>query len=139
MALAAVTVAASVAIVALRALPAASLGAGVVAARFAGAVLPVSDQERGLLGGVAGQLRGQGRDLAQQAVARGAQVARETLGAAKDSAEAHGLTADKPVGALLGELKSGDLLGHAKQAAQEVVDAGKDSLHAQLGGGAAQR
>ncbi|WP_174278310.1 DUF3618 domain-containing protein [Sphingomonas bacterium] len=112
------------------------LGAvGATIGLIAGALLPVSEQERGLFGDVAGQLRGQGRDLAQRAVDRGARVARETLGAAQESAQTHGLTGDKPVGALIGELKSGDLLDHAKQAAREVVDAGKDSLHAQLGDG----
>ena len=107
---------------------------GALVGIVAGAALPVSEQEERALGNLAGDLRGRGRELAQQVVDRGAQVAGDALGAAKDSAQAHGLSADRPVGELLGDLKSGDLLGHAKQAAQEVVAAGKDSLHTQLSG-----
>jgi len=99
----------------------------------AGALIPVSDQEERALGSLAGQVRSKGRDLAQDVVNRGAQVAGDALGAAKDSAQAHGLTADKPVGELIGDLRSGELIGHVKQAAQEVADAGKGSLQSQLG------
>jgi hypothetical protein len=100
----------------------------------AGALIPVSDKEEQALGSVAGRLRSQGRDLAQDVVNRGAQVAGDALGAVKDRAQAHGLTGDKPVGELLGDLKSGELLGHVKQAAQEIAGAGKDSLRSQLAG-----
>ena len=102
---------------------------------MAGALLPVSDKEERALAGVAGQLHGKGRDLAQDVVDRGAHVAGEALAAVKDRAHAHGLTGDRPVGELLGDLKSGDLLGHVKQAAQEVAGAGKDAFRAQLAGG----
>jgi hypothetical protein len=94
----------------------------------AGVLIPVSDEEQQALGNMADQLRSKGRGLAQDIVDRGAQVAGDALGAAKDSAQAHGLTADRPVGELLGEIKSGDLVGHVKQAAQEVAAAGKESL-----------
>ena len=100
----------------------------------AGALIPVSAREEEALGGFAGRLRGQGRDLAQGVVDRGAKVASDALDAVKDRAQAHGLTADRPVGELLGDLKSGELLGHVKQAAQEVAGASKDSLHSQLAG-----
>lgn len=100
----------------------------------AGALLPVSEKEEQALGSFAGRLRGKGRDLAQDVVNRGAQVAGDALGAVKDRAQAHGLTGERPVGELLGDLKSGELLGHVKQAAQEVADAGKDSLRSQLAG-----
>ena len=99
----------------------------------AGVLIPVSDQEEDALGTLAGQLRAKGRDLAQDVVNRSAQVAGDALGAVKDSAQAHGLTADKPIGELIGDLKSGELLGHVKQAAQEVADASKDSVQSQLG------
>jgi hypothetical protein len=113
-----------------------ALGAGAaLVGLIAGALVPVSDQEERMLGGFAGRLRSKGRDLAQDVVNRGAQVAGDALGAAKDSAQAHGLTADRPVGELLGDLKSGDLIGHVKQAAHEVADAGKGSLHSQFGNG----
>lgn len=101
---------------------------------IAGALIPISDREQQALGGMAGQLHAKGRDLAQTAVDRGAQVVGDALAVGKDSIQAHGLTADKPIGELLGDLKSGDLLGHVKQAAQEVVDAGKDSVRTQLKG-----
>lgn len=102
---------------------------------IAGALLPVSGQEEQALGSLAGRVRAKSRDLAQTVVDRGAQVAGDAIGAARESAQAHGLTADKPTGELLGDLKSGELLRHAKAAAQEVAAAGKDSLQAQLGGG----
>ena len=98
----------------------------------AGVLIPVSEQEERALGTVAGRLRTQGRDLAQVVVDRGAQVAGDALGAVKDSAQAHGLTADKPIGKLVGDLKSGELLGHVKQAAQEVAGASKESVRSQL-------
>ncbi|MBB5716848.1 DUF3618 domain-containing protein [Sphingomonas aerophila] len=99
----------------------------------AGALIPLSNQEEDALGNVAGQLRTKGRALAQDLTDRGAQVASDALGAVKDSAQAHGLTADKPIGELVGDLKSGELLGHVKQAAQEVASAGKESVQAQMG------
>lgn len=98
----------------------------------AGALIPVSVEEERALGSFAGNLKAKGRDLAQDVVNRGAQVAGDTLGAVKDSAQTHGLTADKPIGALLGELKSGELLSHAKQAAQEVADTSKESVKSQM-------
>jgi len=100
----------------------------------AGVLIPVSDEEERALGSFAGTLKAKGRDLAQDVVNRGAQVAGDTLDAFKDSAQTHGLTADKPVGDLLGELKSGELLSHAKQAAQEVADASKESVQSQMSG-----
>jgi hypothetical protein len=100
----------------------------------AGVLIPVSDEEEQALGRFAGTLKAKGRDLAQDVVNRGAQVAGDTLDAVKDSAQTHGLTADKPVGDLLGELKSGELLSHAKQAAQEVADTSKESVQSQMSG-----
>ena len=100
----------------------------------AGALIPVSDEEERALNSLAGTLKAKGRDLAQNVVNRGAQVAGDTLDAVKDSAQTHGLTADKPVGDLLGELKSGELLSHAKQAAQEVADTSKQSVQSQMSG-----
>ena len=99
---------------------------------IAGALVPVSQQEERALGSLAGQLRGKGRDLAQEVVNRGAQVVGDTIGAAKETAQAHGLTADRPVGELIGDLKSGDLIGHVKQAGHDVADAGKNSLRSQF-------
>ena len=105
----------------------------------AGVLIPVTDQEEEALGSFATQLRSKGRDLAQNVVDRGASVAGDALNAVKDSAQAHGLTADKPVGELLGDLKSGELLGHVKQAAQEVADTSKQSLRSQIGAATDER
>jgi hypothetical protein len=98
----------------------------------AGVLIPITEQEEDALGTVGGQLRNKGRDLAQDVVNRGAQVAGDALGAVKDSAQAHGLTGDKPIGELVSDLKSGELLGHVRQAAQEVAGVSKDSLYSQL-------
>ena len=98
----------------------------------AGALIPLSNQEEDALGSVAGQLRTKGRALAQDLTDRSAQVASDALGAVKDSTQAHGLTADKPIGELVGDLRSGELLGHVKQAAQEVASAGKESVRSQM-------
>lgn len=100
----------------------------------AGVLIPVSDEEERALGSFAGTLKAKGRDLAQDVVNRGVQVAGDTLDAVKDSAQTHGLTADKPIGDLVGELKSGELLNHAKQAAQEVADTSKQSAQSQISG-----
>ena len=112
------------------------LGAGAaLIGLVAGALLPVSRREEQALGTTADRLRRKGGDLAQDLVDHGAQVANDALGAVKDSAQTHGLTADRPIGELVGELKSGELLGHVKQAAEEVAVAGKESMRAQLGNG----
>ena len=98
----------------------------------AGALIPVSDEEEQALGGIAGQVRAKGRTLAQDVVNRGGQVASEALGAVKDSAQAHGLTADKPVGELLGDLRSGDLVNNVKQVVGDVASVGRGSVQSQL-------
>jgi ElaB/YqjD/DUF883 family membrane-anchored ribosome-binding protein len=93
----------------------------------AGALIPATEQEERALGATADKLRTTGRDLAQDVVDRGGQVASDVLGAAKDSAGAHGLTADKPVGEAASDLKSGALIDTVKQVASETLEAGKDS------------
>lgn len=106
-----------------------ALGAGAaVAGLVAGAVIPISASEEKMLGNVASQLRTKGRTAAQGLLDRGAQVGGDAVAALKESAGAHGLTADKPVGELLSDVKSGQLMRDVKEAALEVVEAGKDSL-----------
>jgi ElaB/YqjD/DUF883 family membrane-anchored ribosome-binding protein len=100
----------------------------------AGSLLPVSDEEKSALGSTATKLRTAGRDLAQDVVDRGGHIATDTLDAIKSSAEAHGLSGDRPVGKLLGDIKSGDLLGNVKQVAQETLQAGRNSAQTQLAG-----
>ena len=106
--------------------------AAVLVGLVAGVLIPVSTQEERALGAVAGRLRTRGRTLAQDVVDRGAQVAGDALGAVRDSAPAHGLTADKPIGELVGDIRSGELLGQVKQAAREVAGASRDSVRSQL-------
>lgn len=100
----------------------------------AGSLLPSMEQEEAVLGSLAGKLKSAGRDLAQDVVDRGGQMASETLAAVKDSAGAHGLSAEKPLGELVHGLRSGELLGDVKQVAQETLQAGRDSAQNQLGG-----
>ena len=109
-------------------------GVAALVGLLAGTLLPVSDEEKNALGSTATKLRTAGRDLAQDVVDRGGHIATDTLGAIKGSAEAHGLSGDRPVGELLGHAKSGNLLGNVKQVAQETVQAGRDSVQTHLAG-----
>ena len=102
---------------------------------IAGTLIPTSDQEEYALGATADRLRTAGRDLAQNVVDRGGRVATEALDAVKDSAQAHGLTTDKPIGDVVADLKSGSLVDSVKQVASEAVDAGKQSAQTHFGGG----
>lgn len=112
-----------------------ALGAlAAVVGAVAGSLIPTSDQEEEALGGVATRLRTAGRDLAQDVVDRGGRIASDTLAAVKDSADAHGLSADRPVGEMLAEVKSGDILGNVKLVAQESLQAGRDAAQTHLAG-----
>lgn len=93
----------------------------------AGSLIPTSDEEEHALAATADRLRTAGRDLAQDVVDRGGRVASEALAAVKDSAQAHGLTTDKPIGEVVADLKSGSLADAVKQVASETVDAGRQS------------
>lgn len=109
-------------------------GIAAVVGIVAGALIPTLDEEEAALGSVATNVRTAGRDLAQDVVDRGGQIANETLDAVKSSAEARGLTRDKPVGELVGDLKSGDLGENVKQVVQETLQAGNDSAQRHLSG-----
>jgi hypothetical protein len=110
-----------------------ALGAiAAVVGAVAGALLPTLEQEESALATTATKIREKGRDLAQDVADRGTRIATETLGAVQDSASSHGLTADKPVGDIVAELKSGDLVGHVKAVAQETLEAGQDSARKHL-------
>ena len=98
----------------------------------AGALLPTSDEEEAALGAVATRLRTAGSALAQDVVDRGGRIATDTLEAVKGSADAHGLTVDKPIGELLSDVKSGDLIGNVKQVAQETLQKGKEATQTHL-------
>jgi ElaB/YqjD/DUF883 family membrane-anchored ribosome-binding protein len=102
-------------------------GIAAVVGLVAGSLLPVLEEDEHALGGLTGKVRTTGRDLAQDVIDRGGRVASETLDAVKGSTEAHGLSADRPVGELLGAAKSGGLAASVKQMVHESVQAGKDS------------
>ena len=100
----------------------------------AGSLIPTTDEEERALGATAEKLRTAGRDLAQDVVDRGARVASDAVGAVKDSAQAHGLSADKPIGEMVADLKSGSLAGAVKDVASEAVGAGKESVQTHFAG-----
>jgi len=105
-----------------------ALGAiAAVVGLVAGALIPATEQEERALGETATRLRTAGRDLAQDVVDRGGQVASEALGAVKDSAEKHGLTTDKPIGDVAADLKSGALVDAVRDVVAETLEAGKAS------------
>ncbi len=115
-----------------------ALGAiATVVGLVAGALIPATEQEERALGETAGRLRTAGRDLAQDVVDRGGQVASEALDAVKDSAQAHGLSTDKSIGDVAADLKSGALVDAVKQVASETVEAGKTSAQTHFSGSAA--
>jgi len=71
--------------------PSGPLALGAVAALagiVAGALIPISGQEERALGGFGHRLRGQGRDMAQDAVDRATKVAGDAIEAAKESIQA---------------------------------------------------
>lgn len=105
------------------------LGAlGLAAGALLGALIPTSDQEEAALGGIAGQARDTARNLAQEAIDRGGNVAQSILKAGQDSAREHGLTGGgASVGGLVDAALSGDLAANAKQVAQDVLRAGDEA------------
>ena len=110
-----------------------ALGAiAAVVGLVAGALIPTLDEEKAALGSLAGKLKSAGADAAQDLVDRGGRMAGDTLAVAKDSADAHGLNSAKSVGDVVQGLKSGDLIGDAKQVAQETLQAGRDSAQTHL-------
>lgn len=115
------------------------LALGAVAAAVgavAGALLPTLDRERAALAPVSGKLKSAGRDLAQEVVDRGGDVATQTLTALKDSAESHGLTTGKPIGEVVQGLTSGSLLSDVKTVAKDALQAGQESVQTHLASGA---
>lgn len=115
-----------------------ALGAiAAVVGLVAGALVPATEQEERALGDTADRLRSAGRDLAQDVVDRGGRVASEALGALQDSAAAHGLTADRPIGEVAADIKSGALVDDVKAVASDAVGAGKASAQAHFAAPAA--
>ena len=112
-----------------------ALALGAIAAvvgLVAGAIIPTSDEEQEALGSTAAKLRQSGSGLAQSLVDKASNVASDAVGAVKDSAASHGLTADKPVGDVLADGKSGALIDDVKRVASETMDAGRQSAQDQF-------
>ena len=85
------------------------LGAiGLAVGALLGALVPQSEQEESALAGMAGQARKTAQNLGQEVMDRSGRVAHQVLDAGRDSARAHGLTADKSVGEVVAGLQSGD-------------------------------
>ena len=106
------------------------LGAlGLAAGALLGSLLPQSENEEDLLGGVAEQARTKVHGLADMAMDRGGNVAQAVLEAGKDSAGEHGLTESKSVGGFVDAALSGDLAANAKNVAQDVMKAGEKAVH----------
>jgi hypothetical protein len=113
-----------------------ALGAvAAVVGAVAGALIPTFEQEEAALGTAATKIREKGRDLAQGVIDMGSRVASETLDAAAESAGAHGLTGEKPVGDVVADLKSGNLISDVKTVAQETLEAGQESARQQFAPG----
>ncbi len=109
------------------------LGAlGLAAGALLGSLLPQSENEEDLLGGVAGQARSTARGLADTAMDRGGNVAQAVLDAGKDSARQRGLTEGKSAGGLVDAALGGDLAKDAKTVAQEALKAGDKAIHEQV-------
>ena len=103
-----------------------------------GALFPTLRREEEALGSVATKLRTAGRDLAQDVVDRGGHVVEDAIGAAKGSADAHGLSAAKPIGEVFADVKSGALAHDVREVAQETLHAGRDSAQTHLSDASAQ-
>lgn len=99
---------------------------------IAGALIPTLRREEEALGSVATKLRVAGRDLAQDVVDRGGHVVEDAIGAAKGSADAHGLSAAKPIGEVFADVKSGALAHDTREVAQDTFQAGRDSAQTHL-------
>lgn len=118
------------------------LALGAVAAAVgivAGALLPTLEEEEAALGAIATKVREGGRDLAQDVVDRGGRVVADTLEAVQGSADAHGLTAERPIGELVGEVRAGKFFEGARAVAEDTLQAGRDSAVRNLSNPAPQQ
>ena len=110
------------------------LGAlGLAAGALLGSLLPKTETEEELLGGVAQQARSTAEGLASTAMERGGSVAQAMLDAGKESAGRTGLTqgASSP-GDVVDKALGGDLASSAKTVAQDVMKAGEAAVKKEL-------
>ena len=109
------------------------LGAlGLAAGALLGTILPISDQEQRQLGGVAGQLRNQAADAAQDLLEQGKAAASTVASAAwqagQNTASEQGLTGEKTPGQYVDAALRGELAGSAAKAAHDSLRAGDEAL-----------
>jgi len=110
------------------------LGAiGLTVGAMLGALVAQSEQEQAALGDVGRRAREGAGEIAQEAVNRGAAVARQVVDAAHENTADEGL-AGKSVGHFVDEALKGDLAGSVGEIARDVLKAGdeairKDGLH----------
>ncbi len=105
------------------------LGAlGLAAGALLGALLPHSEQEEAMLGGIAGQARDTVRTLANEGMERGTRVVQAVTQSAQGSVQGSGLTSGKTPGQLVDAALSGELAGNVKQVASDVLRAGEDAV-----------
>ena len=116
------------------------LGAlGLAAGALLGALLPHSDQEEAMLGGIAGQARDAVGKLANQGIEQGRSVANAVLEKGRESADAHGLTGGRSAGQLVDAALGGDLAGDAKAVIQDVLKTGDESVRSAVAGVGSER
>ncbi len=105
------------------------LGAlGLAAGALLGALLPHSEQEEAMLGGIASQARDTVRTLANEGMERGTRVVQAVAQSAQGSIQGAGLAAGKTPGQLVDAALSGELAGGAKQVATDVLRAGEEAV-----------
>jgi len=104
------------------------LGAiGLTVGAMLGALVPQSEQEQAALGDVGRRAREGAGEIAQEAVNRGAAVARQVVDAARDSAADEGLTG-KSAGHFVDEALKGNLAGNVGEIARDVLKAGDEAI-----------
>jgi DNA-binding FrmR family transcriptional regulator len=109
------------------------LGAlGVAAGAVLGALLPVSEQERVHLGGVAGQVRDSAAGVARDLADQGSAVARAAMDGGRSAAEARGLTESRSVGGIVDAALSGELASGAAEVAHAALRAGDEAARDRL-------
>lgn len=101
---------------------------GLAAGALLGALLPRTDQEEAMLGGIASQARDAVTGFASDGLERGKQVAQAAMDKGRDSAQAHGLAGGRSAGELLDAALGGNLAADAKAVAQDVLQTGDDAV-----------
>ena len=106
------------------------LGAlGLAAGALLGALIPRSDQEEAVLGGIAKQARDAASSLASQGLESGKHVAQAVADKKlRESVHEHGLAGGKTPGELLDAALSGELAGSASDVIKDVLRTGDEAV-----------